>query len=53
MKLIDIRPKKNPAILDNFMVIPDSLTAKQVKALKELRRLLKYELKEKSDAKTS
>lgn len=45
--LIDTRPKKNPAMLDNFMSVPDSLTAQQDKALKDLRRLLKYELKEK------
>ena len=51
MKLIDKNPKKNPAILDNFMIVPDKMTAKQEKALNEIRKLLKWELKEKADAK--
>ncbi len=49
--LIDPRPKKNHAIRDSFLNLPDNLTAKQTKALNDLKKLLKWELKEKVDAK--
>ncbi len=49
-KLIDIRPKMKPAILDNFLVLPDNMTAKKTKALNNIKKLLRWELKEKADA---
>ena len=46
MKLIDRAPKKNPAILDNFITIPDKLTGQQKQALKRLQELHKHVLTE-------
>ena len=45
-KLKDIRSKSNPAILDNFLIIPDGITSKQNKALSNIRKILKWELKD-------
>ena len=45
--LIDKTPKKNPAIPDNFMIVPDILTSKQAQALLNLQKILKYKLAEK------
>lgn len=39
MKYVDNHPKKNPAILDNFMLVPDVLTNKQKQALKRIQQL--------------
>ncbi len=44
-KLIDLRPKKNPTILDNFLILPDSMPSKKTKALANIKNLLKWELK--------
>ncbi len=39
MKLVDKNPKANPAILDNFLTVPDKMTDKQKKALARLQDL--------------
>jgi len=49
--LVDLREQKNKAVRQSFLSLPDKLTAKQEKALNEIRKLLKWELKEKADAK--
>ncbi len=46
MKLIDKNPKKNHAILDNFMDVPDKMTTKQKKALKRLQEIHKHNFTE-------
>jgi len=42
----DKTPKANQAIRDSFLSVPDTLTAKQNKALQNLRKALKYEVTE-------
>ena len=46
MKLIDKTPKKNPAILDNFIIPPEKPTAAQKKALAEIQKLHKHKFSE-------
>ncbi len=44
--LIDRNLKKNSAIPDNFLTVPDKMTAKQLKALKRLQEIHKRKFTE-------
>jgi hypothetical protein len=41
-KLTDKRPKGNPAILDNFLILPNTMSTKRSNALKNIQKILKY-----------
>ena len=45
--LVDLREQKNKAVRQSFLNLPDTLSARQSKALNDLKKLLKWELKEK------
>ena len=47
-KLIDRTPKANHAIRDSFLKLPDALTPKQTRAVANIRKLLRYEVKDAS-----
>ncbi len=46
MKLVDKTTKKNPAIPDNFLTVPDNPDGKQKQALKRLQELHKHKFTE-------
>jgi hypothetical protein len=44
-KLIDKRHKQNRSIRDSYLILPETLTTKKGKALNEIMKLLRYEVK--------